>query len=318
MLLAAEFVPLTLHVAAFRNHAPWQIHYLGQHVSTHFFHILSFNGINTCPIAIIKVTDQEFFFIFLESHIISTDPLEIFHRDDKQLQGNFKNYPLLEKTINYSNEVVSNNTEEFEIKNNHSQSRNSSCNVEEIIQEIQAQIRIVQAPGLTSPMSWQEKVQYHHHRNTIAEYYKLLAKPDLANSESDLDKIEKILQQAENDDVLSLLLNEVDQLIVQGSSSDAEPDDRYADYQKWAEVFKIHVDSCNQLDSEVSRLMTTISSLIEELQNVAEKSLDSPEVFEQKIEEKVESLELLMQEAKVEKHRRKLRICLNKPQTTPR
>jgi hypothetical protein len=312
MLLAAEVVPISFHVTTVGDREHWQIHYLGQHISTDFFCILGFNGFDTYPIAIIKVTNQEFVFIFIQGIRTNTDQSDSSSSENSQFQNRYNNLPFSKKSINYFNGLLSNKIEEFKMKKNHSQSQENSCEIEELIQEIKAQIKVMQSRDLNNPMNWQEKVQYH--RNTVTRYYKLLTKPDLAESESDLDHIEEILQQAEEDDVLSLLLNEVDNLIVQEAAFDIELYTQYIIRPKWLEVFKIHVDSCKELDAEVSRLMTTISSLLEELQNIAEKTTSPP----QALEEKVESLELLRQEAKIEKNRRKLKICLNKQQTTHR
>jgi hypothetical protein len=300
-------IPITLHVTAPENQEHWHTYSLEKDISTHCFCILDFDGVNSYPLAILNVTDQAAFLEVAESPLTHTDQSKIYQDEINRLQKYLKNRLFLKNSINSFNRISSNSIEEPKIKKNHSQSEIRSSETEAPI-ENPKQIRIVTSPDVKKLMSCQEKIQAH--RNTLIAYYTLLTKPNLANSESDLDKIAAILKQAEEDDILSLLLNEVDNLIVQ-TSSGVEPGVQQADYQKWAEVFKTHVDSCTQLDSEVSRLMTTISSLIEELQHVAEKT----EVIEEKLEEKVESLELLMQEAKVEKHRRKLRICFNKPQT---
>lgn len=148
--------------------------------------------------------------------------------------------------------------------------------------------------------------------NIVHEYYELLTKPETSQLDTDLNRIQEILCQAENNDDLSLILNEIDNFVIQNSSSNYDCENYNIEYQKVAGVVKIHVNSCDQIDSELSQLMTKISSLLREMKALkASKVFESASGSSQLIDTKVQSLTLLKEEAEVEQERRWLKYCLN-------
>lgn len=310
-----------------QNHISWQILYLGQYEKTHIFCIMRYQGEHDYPIAFIKATEKLFLLSLLENKTIGLNKEELEQNENKNIRENSGKDYSQKNHDDFHCEIETYNREELIKSETHQDflpyaEFSAAFNYQKefyLTEKIKKQLDAVQPLSLKNPMSWQVAIQ--HHRNTLVEYYELLSKTDLDQSESDLDRVTEILQQAENDDVLSLLLNETDKLVLKEFSFNeqlnmgevhlnTQSSNYSANYQKWAEGFKIHVDICDQLDVNVGRFMTKISGLMEKLQHIVEKIPDSPQV----LEEKVESLELLMQEAKVEKNRRKLKICLNKPQ----
>lgn len=305
MLLAAEVVPISLVVTTVGNQEHWQIRYLGRHTLTNFFCILGFNGMDTFPIAIIKATNQKI--LFRESNALKSD-LKTSNLEQSQKPSN-SNKDYFYFTIP-SNNLISNNIRKIATKNCNSDSEKPQEKLEKVIKEIYKRIQELQSIESSEKMNWQKKISGYE--GMVTDYYRLLTKSDLANSALDAERIQKILQRAEDDEILSLLLNEVDNLIVQKSSFNTELYDQNENYQKWAETFRVHVDSCDQLNPEVSRLMTKISSLLEKLQDFrSSEAFDTSLESSQSINTKVQSLELLMEEAEVEKERRKIKRCSN-------
>ena len=295
--ISLEVVPISLVVTTVGNQENWQIRYLGQHTLTNFFCILGSNGMDIFPIAIIKATNQKI--LFRESNAVKSDLENPNPEQSQKPSTSNKDY------LSY-NYLISNNIRKIATKNCNSDSENPQEKLEEVIKEIYKRIQELQS---SEQMNWQKKISGYE--GMVTDYYRLLTKSDLANSALDAERIQKILQQAEDDEILSLLLNEVDNLIVERFSFNTKPHDWNENYKKHVETFRIHVDSCDQLNLEVSRLMTKISSLLEELQDFRsseafDTSLESP----QSINTKVQSLELLMEEAGVEKERRKIKRCL--------
>lgn len=305
MSLAAEVVTISLVVTTVGNQEYWQIRYSGRHTLTNFFCILGFNGMDTFPIAIIKAPNQKI--LFRESNEVKSD-LKTSNLEPPQ-KPSTSNKDYFYSNIS-SNNLISKNIRKTATKNCNSDSDKSHANLEEAIKEIYKRIQEVQSIESSEKMNWQKKISGYE--EMVTDYYRLVTKSDLANSALDVERIQEILQRAEDDEILSLLLNEVDNLIVQTSSFNTELHDQNENYQKWAEIFRVHVDSCDQLNPEVSRLMTKISSLLEQLQDFrSSEAFDTSLESSQSINTKVQSLELLMEEAEVEKERRKIKRCFN-------
>jgi len=307
MLSAAEVVPISLVVTTVGNQEHLQIRYLGRHTLTNFFCILGFNSMDTVSIAIIKAMNQKI--IFRESSAVKSD-LKNPNLEQSQ-KPSTSNKDCLFFNISSNNfNLISNNIRRIATKNCNSDSEKPQEKLEEVIKEIYKRIQELQSIESSEQMNWQRQISGYE--EMVTDYYRLLTKSDLANSALDVERIQKMLQQAEDDEILSLLLNEVDNLIVQKSPFNTELHDQNENYQKWAETFKIHVDSCDQLNPEVSRLMTKISSLLEKLQDFrSSEAFDTSLESSQSINTKVQSLELLMEEAEVEKERRKIKRCFN-------
>jgi hypothetical protein len=324
MLTTHQAVLSALELEAILSLDFWQTQYLGHYFSKKVFRVWKIHE-EVYPAAIIKLKSHVILILCLplESRMNFSTAIRCFEATLNKYQTfeiNLPEFDLSEiqdlfnkdyKFIDFDfRRPTLKDIEEIETRDYSCYSDKDCEGLEEVVQEIYKSIEAVfSCEPNNSQKHWQQK--FDRYQELALEYYKLLAKSDLSDSDLAAERIQYILQLAEEDEILSLFLNEVDNLVIQRSSFNSEPYAQSANCQKWAQVFKTHVDFCNQLDSEVSRLTTQISSLIEQLQDfksseVFGTSLESP----QDIDAKVQSLEILKQAAEVEKGRRKIRECL--------
>ena len=141
-------------------------------------------------------------------------------------------------------------------------------------------------------------------KKTASEYLHLISDLDGTGVDADVDRLCEILDEAEYDDELALVLNEIDNWVIkEGISSDCGQPERY---KKYAESFREHVETCYKTD-DVSRLMTQLSGMIDKLQSFRESEACDGFDIARRAAQKVDSLKELKKEAKVEQSRQKLR-----------